>query len=89
MDDIAVGRWDAGSVSPRGPDDERQQVEAEIALKRERAAASLGELRRRVHVATSWRAWARSNPLAWIGVGLCLGFVVGYRGRPRSDVTKP
>lgn len=73
-----------GSIGLRdGSDDEIVQLEAEIALRRERVAASLGELRRRVHGATSWRHWANTHPIAWIGVGLFLGFMTGYGGRDR------
>ena len=62
------------------------RLEAEIALKRERVAASFGELRRRVHRATSWRHWAASHPIAWIGAGLCLGLIIGSGGRHRRPI---
>ena len=65
-------------------DAEIARLEAEISSKRERVATSLNELRERVQHATSWRHWATSRPAAWIGVGLLLGFIVGYgvrRGR--------
>jgi hypothetical protein len=67
----------------RSGDDEMVRLEAEIALKRERVTASFGELRRRVQGATSWRHWAASHPIVWIGAGLCLGFIVGSGGRNR------
>ena len=71
----------AGSSGRRdGPDDEIARLEAEIVLKRERVTASLGELRRRVQGATSWRRWAAAHPIAWIGAGLCLGFIIGGSG---------
>jgi hypothetical protein len=64
--------------------DEIVRLEAEIALGRERVAASLGELRRRIHGATSWRQWAASHPMAWIGAGVCLGFMIGTAARHRG-----
>jgi hypothetical protein len=73
-----------GTLVPSG-DDEMLRLAAEIAVKRERVTASIGELRRRVQSATSWRQWAGSHPVAWIGAGVCLGFIVGYRGRRRAD----
>lgn len=73
----------------RAPDDEIARLEAEIALKRERVAASLGELRRRVDVATSWRHWVKAHPLLCVGAGLCLGFIVGSRlGRSRTRLDR-
>ena len=68
------------------PQDEQQEIarlEAEIALRRERVGASFEELRRRVQVATSWRHWAGSHPVGWVGVGVSLGFLIGcLAGRP-------
>jgi hypothetical protein len=61
-------------------------LEAEIAVRRERVAASLGELQRRIRRVTSWRRWVNEHPIAWIGAGLCLGFLVGRGGgRDRVD----
>jgi ElaB/YqjD/DUF883 family membrane-anchored ribosome-binding protein len=60
--------------------DEIYRLEAEIARKRERVAASLGELRRRVTGATDWRHWVRAHPFAWIAVGVSLGFIIGLTG---------
>jgi hypothetical protein len=62
-------------------DEEIVRLETEIAMKRERVAASLGELRRRVDRATNWRGWIGSHPIAWVAVGLSLGFLVGQLGR--------
>jgi hypothetical protein len=59
------------------------RLEAEIASKRERVTASLGELRQRMHHATSWRHWAAAHPVAWLGAGVCLGLIVGYGARRR------
>jgi hypothetical protein len=73
MSDVAIVR--------SGGADEIARLEAEIASKRERVARSLGELRRQWQGATSWRHWLGSRPVIWIGVGLCLGFVVGYGAR--------
>jgi ElaB/YqjD/DUF883 family membrane-anchored ribosome-binding protein len=68
-----------------GASDEINRLEAEIELKRERVAASLGELRRRVTSATDWRHWIQEHPFAWIAAGLSLGFVVGLaQGRDRN-----
>ena len=53
------------------------RLEAEIALRRERVGASFEELRRRVQDVTSWRHWAASHPVGWIGAGLSLGFIIG------------
>ena len=60
---------------------ERARLEAEIALRRGRVASSLGELRQRVQSATSWRHWAAAHPMAWLGIGLALGYLLGSRGR--------
>lgn len=54
------------------------RLEADIALRRARVGASFEELRRRVHAATSWRHWAASHPVGWIGVGAAMGFVIGW-----------
>ena len=62
-------------------DDEIARLEAEISSKRERVATSLGELRERLQYATSWRHWVRAHPIAWLGAGVCLGFIVGYGAR--------
>ena len=67
--------------------DEQNEIallEAEIALRRERVGESLEELRRRVQTATSWRHWAASHPVGWIGVGLSLGFIIGSLAGRRS-----
>jgi ElaB/YqjD/DUF883 family membrane-anchored ribosome-binding protein len=68
-------------AAPRNaPQDEQNEIarlEKEIALRRERVGASFEELRRRVQGVTSWRHWAASHPLGWIGAGVSLGFVIG------------
>ena len=70
-----------------GPDNEIVQLEAEIARRRERVGASFEELRRRVQGVTSWRHWAASHPLGWIGAGVSLGFIIGCLAsrRPPSE----
>ena len=60
--------------------DEIERLEAEIAAKRERVVASLGELRRRVDVATDWRAWVRAHPVACVAGAVALGFIAGSIG---------
>ena len=62
---------------PRDEQSEIARLEKEIALRRERVGASFEELRRRVQGVTSWRHWAASHPMGWIGAGVTLGFVVG------------
>ena len=59
-------------------------LEAEIALRRQRVGASFEELRHRVQTATSWRHWAASHPVGWIGVGVSLGFIIGCLTGRRS-----
>jgi len=59
------------------------ELEAEIADKRARMAASLGELRRRVDHVTSWRHWAGTYPIIWVAAGLSLGFITGFGGSNR------
>ncbi|HEY4186855.1 MAG TPA: hypothetical protein VGP07_17400 [Polyangia bacterium] len=71
----------ADAALVRTPDGEIARLEAEIAMKRERVAESLGELRRRVDGATSWRHWVKAHPLLCVGAGVCLGFLVGSRIR--------
>ena len=69
------------------PFEEQQEIarlEAEIVLRRERVGESFEELRRRVQIATSWRHWAVSHPVGWIGVGVSLGFVLGCLAGRRS-----
>jgi F0F1-type ATP synthase assembly protein I len=62
-----------------GEDDrEVRRLEAEIASKRERVSTSFDELRERVHQATSMRHWAAAHPVAWLGVGVFLGVLLGY-----------
>jgi ElaB/YqjD/DUF883 family membrane-anchored ribosome-binding protein len=63
-----------------GGDAEIQRLEAEIAVKRERVVASLGELRRRMDVATDWRGWVRAHPTACIAGALAVGFMLGSLG---------
>jgi hypothetical protein len=58
---------------------EMVRLEAEVEARRERVAASLGELRHRLQRATSWRYWAASHLTVWIAAGVCLGFIVGSR----------
>jgi hypothetical protein len=67
------------SASPEPQNEQREiaLLEAEIALRRERVGDSLEELRRRVQTATSWRHWAASHPVGWIGAGVSLGFIIG------------
>jgi hypothetical protein len=68
-----------------GRSDEETEIarlEVEIASKRARVASSLGELRERVHRATSWRHWA-AQPRVWIGAGVCLALIVGFGARRR------
>jgi len=72
-------------------DGEIRRLEAEIVSKRARVVTSVGELRERLHHATSWRGWVAAHPVAWIGAGVCLGLIVGYgvrRGR-RLDRVGP
>jgi len=69
------------------PFEEQQEIarlEAEILLRRERVGESFEELRRRVQTATSWRHWAASHPVGWIGVCVSLGFVLGCLAGRRS-----
>jgi hypothetical protein len=68
----------------QGEQEEIVRLEAEIALRRERVTASFGELRRRIQGVTSWRQWAASHPVAWIGAGLSLGFIIGSLAKARS-----
>ncbi len=72
------------SPEPRTEQREIALLEAEIALGRERVGASFEELRHRVRTATSWRHWAASHPLGWIGLGLSLGFIIGRLAGRRS-----
>jgi hypothetical protein len=39
---------------------------------------SFDELRERVRQATSLGHWASAHPVAWLGVGVFLGMLVGY-----------
>jgi hypothetical protein len=64
-------------------DGEITALEAEVARKRAAVAVSLGELRRRVDHATSWRYWAREYPWIWIAAGFSLGFIAGLSGSNR------
>lgn len=64
----------------RGDDSEIHRLEAEIASKRQRVIASLGELRRRVQGATNWWRWIQEHPAVWISAGVMAGFLVGYHG---------
>jgi len=74
------------SASTEAPDEQREiaLLEAEIALRRKRVGASFRELRHRVQTATSWRSWAASHPVGWLGVGVSLGFIMGYLAVRRS-----
>jgi hypothetical protein len=72
-----------GNAAP----DEQNEIallEAEIALRRERVGASFKELRHRVQTATSWRHWAASHPVGWLGLGVSLGFLIGCLAGRRS-----
>ena len=79
---------DRSDAEPQNEQQDEQQeiarLEAEIALRRERVGASFEELRRRVQVAASWRHWAGSHPVGWIGVGVSLGFIIGCLAGRRS-----
>lgn len=69
-----------------GDADEIARLEAEIVAKRERVARSLGELRDHWQGATDWRRWVGARPVVWLGVGVCLGLLVGYAARPSRRV---
>ena len=76
---------------PASPEPQNEQreialLEAEIALRRERVGASFEELRHRVQNATSWRHWAASHPVGWLGVGVSLGFIIGCLTGRRSHL---
>jgi ElaB/YqjD/DUF883 family membrane-anchored ribosome-binding protein len=73
-------------ASPESLDEQQEiaRLEAEIVLRRERVGESFEELRRRVQTATSWRHWAGSHPVGWIGVGVSLGFIIGCLAAGRS-----
>ena len=73
-------------ASPEPPTEQREiaLLGAEIARRRERVGASFEELRHRVQTATSWRHWVASHPVAWIGVGVSLGFIIGSLAGRRS-----
>lgn len=68
----------------RDEQNEIARLEAEIALRRQRVGAAFEELRRRVQSATSWRHWAASHPVGWIGAGVSLGFIIGCLTGRRS-----
>ena len=73
---------EAATVRIRGGDaDEIARLEAEIVSKRERVGRSLGELRQQWQGVTSWRHWIGSRPVVFLGIGLCLGLIVGYGAR--------
>jgi hypothetical protein len=72
------------SLVPLRQESEAERIatlEVEIARRREKVAASLGELHRHLHRATSWRRWVGAHPVAWICAGLCLGLIVGRGAR--------
>ena len=78
MSDTALVR------SVGGDADEIARLEAEIVSRRARVATSLGELRTQLQDVTSWRRWVASRPVVFLGVGLCLGLIVGYGVRRRA-----
>ena len=78
MADTAIVRGVGGDA------DEIARLEAEIVSRRARVATSLGELRAQFHGATSWRRWVGTRPVVFLGVGLCLGLIVGYGARRRA-----
>jgi hypothetical protein len=63
--------------------EETARLKVAIACDREEVAASLGELRRRIHRALRWCRWL-FHPVARIAIGLSLGFIVGRRRRARA-----
>jgi len=71
-------------VEQQDEQNEIARLEAEIALRRQRVGAAFEELRRRVQSATSWRHWAASHPVGWIGAGVSLGFIIGCLTARRS-----
>jgi hypothetical protein len=85
--DSPKGQGDTATRSPNGiridATGELDELEADIADKRARMAASLGELRRRVDHVTSWRHWAGTYPVIWVAAGLSLGFITGLGGASR------
>jgi ElaB/YqjD/DUF883 family membrane-anchored ribosome-binding protein len=84
MPDKALVHWGAGGLQkPASLDDEIRRLEADILSRRQRVAASLGELRRRVGVSVSWRHWVGAHPLACVGTALAVGFIIG-RGTTRA-----
>ena len=86
--ELRAGPRRASDAEPQNEEDEIARLEREIALRRERVGASFEELRRRVQGATSWRHWALSHPIGWIGAGVSLGFIIGslMGRRSRSEL---
>jgi hypothetical protein len=82
--ELPAGPQQLTDGGPRDEQKEIAQLEAEIALRRERVGASLEELRRTVQGVTSWRHFAASHPLGWIGAGVSLGFIIGALAGSRS-----
>jgi hypothetical protein len=82
--ELPAGPRGGSDDEPPNEQGEIARLEKEIARRRARVGASFAELRRRVQGVTSWRHWAASHPLGWIGAGLSLGFVVGCLAGRRS-----
>ncbi len=82
--ELLAGPQPGADSEPRNEQQEITRLEAEIALRRERVGASFEELRRSVQGVTSWRHWAASHPLGWIGAGVSLGFIIGSLAGRRS-----
>src|SRR6185437_15839810 len=68
--ELPAGPRGGSDDEPPNEQGEIARLEKEIARRRERVGASFAELRRRVQGVTSWRHWAASHPLGWIGAGL-------------------
>lgn len=80
---LAVSSEARSGSRSRSDADEMARLEVAIACDRDDVAASLGELRRRVHRALRWCHWL-FHPVARIAIALSLGFIMGRRGRGKA-----
>jgi hypothetical protein len=63
------------------PFSEVAQAEAALERSRERVERSVSALRDAVARRTDWRGWVAQRPAAFLGAGVVLGFLLGFRWR--------
>ncbi len=61
------------------------EIEADLALARERVTMSVRALGDELARRREWRAWVRAHPVLTLGISAALGFLAGRGPRPKAQ----